>query len=132
MKNLIKLMVLFCLLMVSANLFAQSPDLAALNEKFKLMDKDQNGIVSHREMQSYQAKTFRQLDKDKSDSIDVTELKTDDTGIYKLADANGDGKITRDESKTQFNEYFNQMDKDQDNQVSEAEYTDYWKLIYKF
>ncbi len=53
-------------------------------------------------------------------------------GMQRSADSDHDSKVTHRESSLKFNEYFEQMDKDQDGKISEAEYTDYWKLIYKF
>ncbi len=52
--------------------------------------------------------------------------------MHSPADQNNDDKITQEESSSQFKEYFKQMDTNQDGKISEAEYTDYWKLIYNF
>lgn len=132
MMFLSKIMVLFIFLFGGSNLFAQPPDTQVISSEFKKMDINRDGFVASGEMQAYQGRVFEELDKDKSKDIDTEELKADQTDMHRLADKNQDDKITRDESISQFNEYFKQMDKDQDSKISEAEYTDYWKLIYKF
>jgi Ca2+-binding EF-hand superfamily protein len=132
MLNLTKIAVLSIVLLSGTNLFAQPQNMSVVNPEFQKMDINQDGGVTSSEMQVYQAQTFKELDKDKSNALDSAELEADQTDMHKLADKNQDGKITLDESRSQFNEYFKQMDKNQDGRISEAEYTDYWKLIYKF
>ena len=132
MFNLFKILALFVILFSNSNLFAQQQDIQVISSEFKKMDTNQDNFVTASEMQVYQAQTFQELDKDKSKDIDSGELVADQTDMHKLADINQDGKVTQDESVSQFNEYFKQMDKDQDDKISEAEYSDYWKLIYNF
>jgi len=132
MLNLSAIMVLFIVLLGGTNLFAQPQDIQTINLEFQKIDINHDSFIASSEMQAYQAQTFQELDKDKSKEIDSEELEADQTNMYKQADKNQDGKITQDESLWQFNEYFRKMDKNQDGKISEAEYTDYWKLIYKF
>jgi Ca2+-binding EF-hand superfamily protein len=127
----------YCFLFfICISVFAQQEQMraiaAAVKGEFKTMDADKNGNLSYEEMQSYQKDKFNQLDADKNGTLDMDELKADTTNTHRLADKNMDGNVTAQESDSQFRDYFQQMDKDKNGQVSEAEYTDYWKLIYKF
>ncbi len=131
--SLHKIIFCFIFLFITVNLFAQQPqDLAVVVGEFKQIDADQDGYILPAEIQVYQAQAFKALDKDSNHEIDAQELESDTTGMHKLADTDQDGKVVHRESSLKFNEYFEQMDKDQDGKISEAEYTDYWKLIYKF
>jgi Ca2+-binding EF-hand superfamily protein len=132
MLNLAGIMVLFTVLFSSSDLFAQPQDVQVVVSEFKQIDANQDGFIVPEEMQAYQAQAFKKLDKDGNYDLDSKELESDATGMHKLADSDQDGKITHRESSLKFNEYFEQMDKNQDGKISEAEYTDYWKLIYKF
>jgi Ca2+-binding EF-hand superfamily protein len=132
MLNLSGIMVLFMVLFSSSDLFAQPQDVQVVVSEFKQIDSNQDGFIVPQEMQVYQAQAFKELDKDGNYDIDSKELESDTIGMHKLADSDQDGKVTHRESSLKFNEYFEQMDKNQDGKISEAEYTDYWKLIYKF
>jgi len=134
MLNLTRIMIVSIILFGSTNLFAQSQIMPATKSEFSKMDTNQDGFVTLNEMQAYQAQTFKDLDKNNSHDLDAQELKADQTDMHKLTAKTiaSKGKITQEESVSQFSEYFKQMDKNQDGKISEAEYTDYWKLIYKF
>jgi Ca2+-binding EF-hand superfamily protein len=130
--NLSGIMVVLMVLFSGTDLFAQPQDVQLTVSEFKKIDSNQDGFIVPEEMQTYQAQAFKDLDKDVNYEIDSREFESDTTGMHKLADSDQDGKVTYRESSLKFNEYFEQMDKNQDGKVSEAEYTDYWKLIYKF
>ena len=132
MLKLSAIMVLFMVLFSGTALLAQPQDLQVVSAEFTKIDANQDGAVIPAEMQAYQAMSFKGLDKDSNHELDPAELEADSTGMHQAADTDQDGRVTHRESALKFNEYFEQMDKDQDGKVSEAEYTDYWKLIYKF
>jgi len=132
MRNLSKVIILLLALTLRAGFCAQPQDVQVTVTEFKQIDSNQDGYIVPLEMQTYQAQAFKNLDEDSNFEIGPQELESDTTGMHKLADTDQDGKVTHRESSLKFNEYFEQMDKNQDGKISEAEYTDYWKLIYKF
>lgn len=130
--SFLRLAACFVFLCFAATLFAQPQDVTITVAEFKEIDSNHDGFIVPGEMQVYQAQTFKDLDKDANYEIDAQELTADAVGMQRSADSDNDSKVTHRESSLKFNEYFEQMDKDQDGKISEAEYTDYWKLIYKF
>lgn len=132
LMKFLKLVSCFMFLGCAATLFAQPQEVKITVAEFKEIDSNHDGFIVPGEMQIYQAQTFKDLDKDGNHEIDAQELTVDAAGMQRSADSDNDGKVTHRESSLKFNEYFEQMDKNQDGKISEAEYTDYWKLIYKF
>jgi Ca2+-binding EF-hand superfamily protein len=114
--------------------FAANSDIQMQEVKsgFQLIDADKNGFITPNEMQAYQEKNFNELDKDRNGVIDRNELTADKSKELNKADQNNDQKITGAESASQFKQYFNQLDANKDGKISEDEYTDYWKLRWKF
>lgn len=135
MPNLSKVVILFfCIILFSGvSAYAGQADmLQVIKPEFQKMDTDKDGFVTSKEIQAYEAGKFEKLDKDENGVIDTDELAADNTKMFQNADKDKDSKITKDESASQFSEYFKEMDKNKDDKISEAEYTDYWKLIYYF
>jgi Ca2+-binding EF-hand superfamily protein len=128
-------MTFFCLGLVFAiHAFAQPADKQELTQEFFNMDANKDGVISPEEIEAYSDRAFSEMDKDTNEYLDTNELVVDSEPgmVLKQADKDQNGLVTRQEAKAQFKEYFQAMDTNKDNQVSEVEYTDYWKVQRKF
>jgi Ca2+-binding EF-hand superfamily protein len=121
---------------------ARTSFIATMDEEFKKMDANRDGVASHAELEAHQYRhaasaleeraraSFASIDADRNGQISMSEFlratarppkRPDVSGMMTRLDANRDQKVTLVEYRTLTLTTFDQLDADKDGVVSTAE-----------